>query len=103
MLSIQLRIHVRRFQVSTHPDEMVWVRLEDRQQLSRAKALLESRWYGLSAREGEVWQLRYAGCTYVEVTQELFITVNTAKKHMRNILAKRELYYCQNSVVMTYG
>lgn len=102
-LDIQLRIHVRRFQMCTHSAEMVWVRLEDRQQLSRARALLESRWYGLSVREGEVWQLRQAGFTYAEVAQKLFITVNTVKKHVRNILAKRELYYCQNSLAMTCG
>ncbi|MBE9070484.1 helix-turn-helix transcriptional regulator [Leptolyngbya cf. ectocarpi LEGE 11479] len=102
-LNMQLRIHVRRFQVCTYPDEMVWVRLEDRQQLSRARALLESRWYGLSEREGEVWQLRQAGFTYAEVAQRLFITVNTVKKHVRNIRAKRELYYCQHSVATANG
>ena len=97
-LDIQLSIHVQRFQVCSHPNEMVWVRLEDQQRLSRARALLESRWYGLSEREGEVWQLRQAGCTYAEVAQQLFITTHTVKKHVRNIKAKIELYRCQQSV-----
>ena len=96
-LDIQLRVHVRRFRVCSHPDEMVWVRLEDHQKLSCARALLESRWYGLSEREAEVWQLRQAGFTYAEVAQKLFITVNTVKKHVRNIRAKIELYRCQQS------
>ena len=98
-LDMQLRVQVRRVRVCNHPDEMVWVRLEDRQQLSRGRALLESRWYGLSGREGEVWQLRQAGCTYGEVAQRLFISVNTVKKHVRNIRAKIELYRCRQSVI----
>ena len=97
---IQLRIHVRRFQMNISPNEMVWIRIEDRHQMNRMKALIESQRYGLSTRESEVWLLRSAGYTNPEVSKKLFISVNTVKKHMRNILAKSELYHCRDSLVM---
>ncbi len=66
------------------------VTLEDRLQSIRSAAIAESRRYRLTPREIEVW-LRYrANYSYKEIAEELFITCNTVKKHMKNIHAKRQ-------------
>lgn len=63
--------------------------LEDRQQTLRNKALSDAALFGLTQRETEVWQLRLRGSDYSEISATLWISQNTVKKHMKNILAKR--------------
>jgi DNA-binding CsgD family transcriptional regulator len=46
--------------------------------------------YGLTPRQAEVWLLRRANYTYKEIAAELYISLNTVKKHMKDIQAKRE-------------
>lgn len=43
----------------------------------------------LTEREAEVWQLRRAGYPYKAIAAQLQITLNTVKKHIKNIHAKR--------------
>jgi len=63
--------------------------LEDRQQTIRNKALSDAAIFGLTKRETEVWQLRLRGADYNEISTTLWISLNTVKKHVKNILAKR--------------
>ncbi|MBD2101792.1 helix-turn-helix transcriptional regulator [Leptolyngbya sp. FACHB-261] len=44
--------------------------------------------YGLTPREAEVWALARAGRTYRQIAEQLFISLNTVKKHMKSALAK---------------
>lgn len=45
----------------------------------------------LTKREKEVFALLQAGCTNAQISEELFITESTTKKHVSNILAKLNL------------
>ena len=82
-----VRIRVQNIQLSQQPYLMVV--LEDRQQTLRNKALSDAALYGLTERETEVWQLRLRGADYQEISTTLWISANTVKKHMKNILAKQ--------------
>lgn len=69
----------------------VLITLEDRYQSLRNLAIAEGQRYGLTPREAEVW-LRYrANYSYKDIAAELYITQNTVKKHMKSILAKRQI------------
>ena len=61
-----------------------------KQQLARVQSTDDNKRYSLTPREADVWQLRQQGATYQEIAQELFISVNTVKKHLKSILAKQQ-------------
>ena len=82
-----VRIRVQNIQLAQNPYLMVV--LEDRQQTLRNKALSDAALYGLTERETEVWQLRLRGADYNEISTALWISANTVKKHVKNILAKQ--------------
>lgn len=52
----------------------------------------------LSAREEEVLKLLATGCTNKEIADKLFITMNTARVHIKNILGKLQLRNRQQAV-----
>jgi len=64
--------------------------LEDRQETVRRAAIAEIRKFKLTPREAEVWVWRRMGMTYNEIADKLFVTIDTVKKHLKNIYAKRE-------------
>ncbi|EDX85970.1 transcriptional regulator, LuxR family protein [Synechococcus sp. PCC 7335] len=66
--------------------------LEDRQQTTRNKALSEAALYGLTERETEIWQLRLRGDAYKEISAALWISIDTVKKHIKNIHAKQRMH-----------
>ncbi|MGB3787946.1 MAG: LuxR C-terminal-related transcriptional regulator [Phormidesmis sp.] len=66
--------------------------LEDRQQTTRNKALSEAALYGLTERETEIWQLRLRGDAYKEISAALWISIDTVKKHIKNIHAKQRIH-----------
>jgi uncharacterized caspase-like protein/DNA-binding CsgD family transcriptional regulator/energy-coupling factor transporter ATP-binding protein EcfA2 len=53
---------------------------------------LECKKYGLTAREAEIWILRRQNKSYKQIASELYIALDTVKKHMKSIHAKRSLY-----------
>ena len=71
---------------------MIWLTIEDQQRSLQAQALLDVERYGFTARESEIWLRRKAQVPYRDIAQELFITVNTVKKHVKNIRVKVEDY-----------
>ncbi|MBD2099423.1 helix-turn-helix transcriptional regulator [Leptolyngbya sp. FACHB-261] len=44
--------------------------------------------YGFTPREAEVWSQAKAGKTYRQIAEELYISLNTVKKHMKSALSK---------------
>ncbi|MUG91303.1 winged helix-turn-helix transcriptional regulator [Scytonema sp. UIC 10036] len=46
--------------------------------------------YGLTPREAEIWFLYRSRCSYKEIAERLYISVNTVKKHMKNIHSKQQ-------------
>ncbi len=85
-----LRIRVRWFKLNAFSHPCLLVILEDRCQSTQKLALAEVDKYGLTPREAEVWLRRRASYTYKEIATELYISLNTVKKHMKNIQLKRE-------------
>jgi DNA-binding CsgD family transcriptional regulator len=67
------------------------VMLEDRQLASQHLAIAEAKKYRLTARETEIWLLRRRNYTRKEIADQLHVTVDTVKKHLKNIFAKRQI------------
>ena len=87
--SKSLRIRVQRFKFSELNYACLLVILEDRSQSLQSLAISEVEQYGLTPREAEVWLLSRANYTRQEIAAELCISLNTVKKHLKNIQAKR--------------
>lgn len=64
--------------------------IEDRHQSLQNLVKLDTYKYGLTRSEEKVWLLPTAKYTYKQITATLCITLNTVKKHMKNIHAKRQ-------------
>ncbi|HEY9727462.1 MAG TPA: LuxR C-terminal-related transcriptional regulator [Chroococcales cyanobacterium] len=88
--STPLRIRVRSLKLSATARPYLLVILEDRYQSTRNLAIAEADKYGLTPREADVWLLRRTNHSLKEIAAELHISLNTVKKHMKNIQAKRE-------------
>jgi DNA-binding CsgD family transcriptional regulator len=82
-----IRIRVHNIQLAHNP--YLLIVLEDRQQTLYNKALSDAALFGLTERETEVWQMRLRGADYHEISAALWISANTVKKHIKNILAKQ--------------
>jgi len=65
--------------------------LDEFARLSQRKSSVSSSGESLTPREKEVLQLVAQGATNKEIASQLFIAENTAKNHLRNILAKLHL------------
>jgi RNA polymerase sigma factor (sigma-70 family) len=71
-------------------DSYLVVLLDDPTQTAEATARLEALRYNLTPREREVWVLRQANQSYEAIAQALYISVNTVKRHLKSIYAKRK-------------
>ncbi|NEQ44092.1 MAG: helix-turn-helix transcriptional regulator [Leptolyngbya sp. SIOISBB] len=67
----------------------ILITVEDSQQIAQEILRDEGRAWRLTPREQEVWLLSRQGHTYGQMAEQLCITLNTVKKHMRSIHAKR--------------
>ncbi len=65
--------------------------LEDRYQSTQNLAIAEVDKYRLTRREAEVWLLRRANYSRKDIAAELCISLDTVKKHLKNIHAKQEM------------
>lgn len=65
--------------------------LEDCQQTSHNRAIAEAKQYRLTERQSEVWLLHRKGHSYREIATQLFITLNTVKRHLKDIHAKQKI------------
>ncbi|NER78091.1 MAG: helix-turn-helix transcriptional regulator [Leptolyngbya sp. SIO1D8] len=89
--AISLRIRSRWLKLEGIDRPCILLIVEDRQQFIQDMVLDEVQDWGLTAREREVWLLHRDGYTYKQIAAKLYITLNTVKKHMRSIHAKRKV------------
>ncbi len=85
-----LRIRVSWLVLEENDSPYLLVTLEDRQESTENAAIADAVRYGLTRREADVWLLRRANYSYQEIAAKLYITLNTVKKHMKNIYAKQQ-------------
>jgi RNA polymerase sigma factor (sigma-70 family) len=86
---VKLRIRVRWLEIDDNEDNYMIVTIEDRHESSQNMAIRDAKKFGLTERETEVWLLRRANFSYKEIAERLYITINTVKKHLKNIYAKQ--------------
>ena len=87
-----LRVRVRWFRLNAISSPCLLVILEDRYESIQNLAIAEVDKYGLTPREAEVWLLQRANYSHKEIAEELYISLNTVKKHLKNIHAKRKAF-----------
>jgi DNA-binding CsgD family transcriptional regulator len=85
-----IRVRAQWLKLDAFKQPLVLVTLEDQRRSAQQLAITEGQQFGLTPREAEIWQLRRANYSYKEIAAELFITLNTVKKHLKNINAKRQ-------------
>jgi DNA-binding CsgD family transcriptional regulator len=68
------------------------VTIENRFDTLKNVVIAEVKKYHMTPREGEIWSLYRANYTYKDIAAQLHITLNTVKKHMKNIHAKRQRF-----------
>lgn len=90
--SLKLRIRVRQLTLQGK-DNCILINLEDLQQASHDRVVSEVKQYGLTAREAEVWFLRRQGLSYREIAAQLYVAIDTVKKHLKSIYAKQRAYF----------
>lgn len=66
--------------------------IENRYESLKNAAIAEVKKYDLTPREAEIWFLYRGNYSYKEIADKLYITINTVKKHMKNIHAKRQAF-----------
>ncbi|NJP09922.1 MAG: helix-turn-helix transcriptional regulator [Leptolyngbyaceae cyanobacterium RU_5_1] len=93
----QYRVRVCWLQMEDAQRPYLLVTLEDRHKTASSRAISEVRQYGLTARQSDVWMLYRTGHTYREIATELFVTVNTVKRHMKDIHAKQKLIAAEHT------
>ena len=86
----QIRARIQWLDFPATPTAYLLVSLENKTRSAQSSALLEAMQYNLTPRERAVWVLRRANRTYDEIAKELYITVNTVKRHLKSIYAKRK-------------
>lgn len=84
------RVRVQWLNVAQLQRQCLLVTLENQCQVVEYQAIAEAQRYGLTPSETKVWLLYRANYTYKQIAAELYITINTVKKHMKNIHAKRK-------------
>jgi DNA-binding CsgD family transcriptional regulator len=84
------RIRVRVLTLNTGNFPCFLVTIENRCESLKNVAFSEVRKYDLTPREAEIWSLYRRNYSYKDIAANLYITINTVKKHMKNIHAKRQ-------------
>jgi len=87
---VKLEIRAKWLELNHGNDDLILVSLEDSYQSSQDAAIADVHMYGLTNREAEVWLLRRASFSYQEIANKLYISINTVKKHLKNIYAKQQ-------------
>lgn len=85
------RIRVRWLTLEDSSRPYLAVLLEDRRQSMQSRAIAEAILYDLTPRQADVWLLRRAGFSYQQIAMELYITLNTVKRHLKDIRLKQKL------------
>ena len=91
--SFIFRLRVRQFNLELSEKPLLLITIENRYESLKNAALSEAYKYHLTQRETEIWSLYRATSSYKQIADKLFITVNTVKKHIKNIRAKQQRFY----------
>ncbi len=83
-------IQVQLLYLSQFTSSCLLVTIENQRHCLETAAIAEAQLYGLTPGETKVWLLYRANYTYKQIASKLYITINTVKKHMKNIHAKRQ-------------
>ncbi|BAZ07028.1 LuxR family transcriptional regulator [Calothrix sp. NIES-3974] len=86
------RIQVRLLELDIYPISSILITIENRSESVPNLAVTESQQYQLTLCEAEVWHLYRTNHSYKNIASQLYITINTVKKHMKNIHAKRQAF-----------
>jgi len=88
--SATFRIRVRWLVLEESACPYLLVTIEDQHQARKMQAMADAQKYRLTRREAEVWSLHQSKLSYKEIADKLYITLNTVKKHIKNIYAKQQ-------------
>jgi len=88
--SVNFRVRVRWLVLEDSAHPLILVTIEDQHQTRKMQAIADAKKYGLTRRETEVWSLHQSRLSYKEIADRLYITLNTVKKHIKNIYAKQQ-------------
>lgn len=86
----RVRVRLVNLQGLQIPDFLVTI--ENRYESQKNIAIAEIQKYDLTPRESEIWCLYRGNYSYKDIAAKLFITINTVKKHIKNINAKRQAF-----------
>jgi len=89
--STAFRVRTKWLQLASLEHPCILITLEDQHQSLRNIAIAEVLKYNLTPRQAQVWLLRRINYSYKEIAAELFISLNTVKKHIKNIHLKQEM------------
>jgi len=84
------RIRVRMLDLEGFEIPCLLVTIENQYESVKNVALTEVKKFDLTPREAEIWFLYRSNYSYKEIATKLYITINTVKKHMKNIHTKRQ-------------
>ncbi|MEH2121523.1 helix-turn-helix transcriptional regulator [Nostoc sp.] len=84
------RIRVRLLDLDEFEVPCLLVTIENQYESVKNVALTEIKKFDLTPREAEIWFLYRSNYSYKEIANKLYITINTVKKHMKNIHTKRQ-------------
>lgn len=87
----EFRVRARWFASPQEQGAYLIVMLEDRYQALQHLAIAEAQRYRLTRRETEIWVLRRHHYTRKEIAERLHVTLDTVKKHLKNIHAKQQM------------
>lgn len=86
------RVRVRWMDLERLENPCLLVTIENRYESVKNVALVEVKKYDLTPREAEIWFLYRSSYSYKDIAAKLYISINTVKKHMKSIHAKRQAY-----------
>lgn len=88
---LKLRVRAQRVEILTSNDFCILIILEDRRKIMEQVVSNEVRKYNLTHREKEIRILHRLDYSYQEIARELYISINTVKKHLKSISMKQKL------------
>ncbi len=90
------QIRVRLLDLDGFEIPCLLVTIENRYESLKNVAITEVKKFDLTPREAEIWFLYRSNYSYKEIATKLYITINTVKKHMKNIHTKRQANLSDN-------
>lgn len=84
------RFQVRWLCADLETQPLLFVQIEDCSATLQEELALEQQKYDLTDREAEVWMLLRQDYSYQQISEQLKISLNTVKTHVKNVYSKRK-------------